>query len=125
MKQAVYLVAVDNGMVSVLQDESGYSLPGGLCGEKDSHELFLMRFCLEKTGYDISVEDFICEERQGDTVEYYYSGSLIDAVTDGKPFPAIPLTQLTRLTSPAQRRATEECLAMMRSDAQGSEDADL
>ena len=126
MKQAVYLIAVTNGCLNVLQTESGCVLPGGECVAGEPHEIFLMRHCMDLDGYVISVEDFVCEQRTETTVEYYYGGSLIEVISGQvHRFTELPVTQLQRLTSPTQRPAVEDCLLMMRADAHGSEDEGL
>lgn len=126
MKQAVYLIAVQNGAISVMNTPSGCVLPGGICDGPESHEAFLNRFCLENTGYEIGVEDFVCEHTEGDVKEYYYSGVLSEAVPgELHRLSDLPLTQLHRLRSASQRNAVEECLDMMRADAHGSDDEDL
>ncbi len=126
MKQAVYLIAVTNGCLNVLQTESGCVLPGGECAAGEPHEIFLMRHCMDLDGYVICVEDFVCEQRAADTMEYYYSGSLTEAISGQvHRFSELPVTQLPRLASPTQRLAVEECLLMMRADAHGSEDEGL
>lgn len=126
MEQAVYLIAVANGELSVQQTDTGCFLPGGKCAAGEPHEIFLMRHCMDDNGYVISVEDFVCEQHTGTTVEYYYSGSLTEEICgEFHRFSDIPITQLQRLTSPTQHRAVEECLLMMRSDAHGSDDDGL
>lgn len=126
MNQFVYLIAVENGEISVLNTPSGYELPGGACAETEPHEIFLMRTCLSNTGYDVCVADFVCEFHENAGKEYYYSGNLLDAVPGQEhSLTQIPLTQLNRLTSSSQRKAVEECLNMMRADAHGSDDEDL
>ena len=126
MKQAVYLIAVSNGCLNVLQTESGCVLPGGECAVDEPHEIFLMRHCMDLDGYVICVEDFVCEQRAGDTTEYYYSGTLTEVISGQiHRFSELPVAQLQRLTSPTQRLAVEDCLLMMRADAHGSEDEGL
>lgn len=126
MKQAVYLIAVANGELTVLQTGSECTLPGGICAAGEPHEIFLMRHCMDVDGYMICVEDFVCEQRAGDTTEYYYSGNLNEEISGQEHcYSRLPVTQLQKLSSPSKRRAVEECLLMMRADAHGSEDDGL
>ena len=122
MKQYVYLIAVTGGELCALPTDGGYGLPGGECAPGEPHEIFLMRYCMDRAGYVICVEDFVCELRTATAVEYYYSGSLTEAISgQAHRFSPLPVAQLQLLTSQTQRRAVEDCLLMMRADAHGSD----
>jgi len=126
MKQFIYLIAIRSGALSVVVNNGSLSLPGGACSEQENHEEYLTKICLEETGFDIQVEDLVCEQRADGGTEYYYSGALQEEVTQPKnALQSLPLTQLNRLPFPRQVRAVEECLAVMRADAHGSDDENL
>lgn len=121
----IYLIAVKNGAVSVQNGVEMTVLPGGACETQEPHEAFLMRYCLEQVGADINVEDFVCEETDGERREFFYCGSVLEQVTEQSLLTELPLTQLRRLSVSTQRRAVEKCLAMLRDDAHGADEEPL
>jgi 8-oxo-dGTP diphosphatase len=71
-RAGVYAIIFDNkGSVAAVRVPEGSFLIGGGIEEGETHEECLKRECLEETGYDIEVKDFICK---GNT--YFYSEQL-------------------------------------------------
>ena len=139
-RPGAYLVAIEDGTLHVIRRNDGkYFLPGGGLEEQESHEACILRECIEETGYDVAVEDFVTSADQYFThpslgglhlIQYYYSGTFIEQLTEPKEQNAgehikLPLSQSDRLESPMQRFAVEQCLEMLRADAHGSDDEDL
>lgn len=80
-----YLVAVCNGRAAVVRTPRGYFLLGGKIEEGESHQECVERECLEESGYQVSVGEFIGSAEtycQHPTigwfhpVQYYYFGCL-------------------------------------------------
>ena len=135
-----YLVAIENGSVHVLRQADGkLRLPGGSLSEGEAHEARICRACMEDTGYDVAVEDFVTVADQFDilstgdalhAIQYFYSGcftELISPPTAGQKLKhlLLPLSEADRLSSPLHRYGVEQCLEMLRADAHGSDDEDL
>lgn len=68
-RAGVYAVILDNeGSVAAVRVPEGNFLIGGGIEEGETHRECLKRECLEETGYDIEVKDFVCK---GNT--YFYA----------------------------------------------------
>ncbi|WP_461614996.1 NUDIX hydrolase [Clostridium sp. Marseille-QA1073] len=60
-----------NGKAATVKTEKGYFLIGGGIKNEETHEKCLIRECLEETGYDIKIKEFICKSDR-----YHYSDPL-------------------------------------------------
>lgn len=68
----VYAIIFDNeGNIATVKIPKGNFLIGGGIDEGETHQECLKRECLEETGYDIEVENFICKGNK-----YFYAESL-------------------------------------------------
>lgn len=68
----VYAIIFNNsGKVVTVKTEKGYFLIGGGIKKEETHRECLIRECLEETGYDIEIKEFICKSDS-----YHYSDSL-------------------------------------------------
>ncbi len=68
----VYAIILNNsGKVATVKTEKGYFLIGGGIKKGETHRECLIRECLEETGYDIEIKEFICKSDR-----YHYSDSL-------------------------------------------------
>lgn len=130
-----YLVAIEAGTLHVICKDGKIRLPGGTSCGGDSHESVILRACVDATGYDVSVDDYIADadwfndEKQYHSIRTYYSGRFLEEIAPHND-PAIrherlPLQDLDRLTFPIERWAVEQGLAMLRADAHGCDDEGL
>ena len=142
-RKGAYLVAFDRGMLCAVRTKSGeLLLPGGGLEEGENHEECLLRECLEETGCDAQVGDYLCSADiyyrhptigPFHQIQFYYHGSLLEQLApvseeeESEGIFLLPLSELDRLYLPIQRYAVEECMRVIRNDAFGydSEDPDF
>ena len=134
-KRYAYLIALDRGGVHVLSNGKQTMLPGGEIMETTSHEKTILGACIDQTGFDVSVEDFITDADAYDNTSAehrtctYYSGSFLEEIAPAcdptLKHTTLPLIDLDRLTDPMDRWAVLACMDMLRADAHGSDDEDL
>lgn len=134
-KRYAYLIALERGGVHVLSNSQRIALPGGEIVDGTSHEETILGACIDQTGFDVSVEDFITDADlyENRSAEHrtctYYSGSFLEEIAPvcdpSLRHTCLSLTDLDRLTDPMDRWAIEQCMDMLRADAHGSDDEDL
>lgn len=133
--KGAYLIAPERGELHVIKRADGsYSLPGAEFADGISHEDAILGACLDQTGYDVAVADYVTDvdlfdsEQALHVTETYYSGSFIEQIAPQSDLSVkherISL-QSTNLLSPMQRYAVLQCTEMLRADAHGSDDEDL
>lgn len=83
-RPGAYLICIKNGHAATVRIPKGYFLIGGGIEGNETHKECIIRECLEETGYDIEVENFICtteayfltNKEYFHPVQYCYSGNL-------------------------------------------------
>lgn len=130
-----YLVAMERGEIHVIKRADGsIALPGAVIDGEVSHEDTILGVCLDQTGYDVQVADYVTDADLFDTdnalhvTETYYSGSFVEKLAPPRD-PSVKHERLSLqnidLLSPMQRYAVLQCAEMLRADAHGSDDEDL
>ncbi len=116
MKELVYLIAVEEDVLQVLQDERGCRLPGGECPAGCRREDFLAEHCLRELGYDVYIEDLICKSQADNTPICFYSGTVLEPLSqDRRLLSPLKLSDTDRLP-PLHAAAVRECIAMMQAE---------
>lgn len=71
-RAGVYAIIFDNeGNIATVRVPMGLFLIGGGIDEGETHQECLKRECIEETGYDLEVKDFVCKGNA-----YFYSEQL-------------------------------------------------
>ncbi|MCR1898579.1 NUDIX domain-containing protein [Irregularibacter muris] len=90
-RKGAYLIAVEKNMLAVVQTPKGYFLLGGGFEEKENHIECIKRECLEETGYDVVIQDYIgCAEEYClhnelgyfHPLQFYYSGKIASKISE-------------------------------------------
>lgn len=92
-REGVYAIIFNNeGNVATVRTNKGNFLIGGGIKYKENHEECLKRECIEETGYDVEVKEFLCKadkyclsEDKGDyfhPIGYFYSANLKEKIKD-------------------------------------------
>ena len=133
--RGAYLVAMERGAIHVISQNGTIRLPGGICADGVSHEVTILGACLDETGWDVSVDDFITDadlyddSAKAHLTATYYSGAFLESLTEKSSSDArheqLSLSELDRLTNPMEQWAVQQCIEMLRADAHGSDDEDL
>lgn len=134
-RPGAYMIAIRNDLLYTVKTKDGdLLLPGGGIEGNETHEECVLRECLEETGYDVRVEDYICSAdiyythpRIGPfhQIQFYYNGVFGEKLANVSPdeestgIYLLPLNELNRLYLPIQRYAVEQCIEQNRSDACG------
>ncbi len=89
--QSAYVIALENGAVHVVYASDGsVTLPGATVTEGRSHEETILGACLDMTGYDVGVDDYVTDvdlyddEQALHITQTYYSGSFIELIAPQK-----------------------------------------
>lgn len=69
-RPGAYVIPIRGDDIGVVKTSKGYFLLGGGIEEGETDEMCIIRECLEETGYDVKVMDFICS---AETYGYHYS----------------------------------------------------
>lgn len=84
-RTGAYLVIIEGNKTAVVKTHRGYFLIGGGIEDGEDHIECIKRECMEETGYDVSVDNYIgsaemytTNERLGyfHPIQYYYKGKL-------------------------------------------------
>ena len=139
-RHGAYLIAFNRECLHVVRGKTtGYLLPGGALEENETHEDCIRRECLEETGWDVEVKDYVCtadsyiiHERIGPfhPIQTYYHGTFTEewippSDTDVIEHTLLPLTALDQLYSPMQRYAVELCIKNLHNDRFGYDREDI
>ena len=90
-REGAYLIPIKNGRVAVIETPKGYFLLGGGVDTGESHEACIKRECLEETGCEARVGNWIASAETYTThpvigyfhpIQAYYAGELSERVQD-------------------------------------------
>ena len=133
--RGAYLIAIENGRLHVLTKNGVTRLPGGDVTKNASHEEVILQACMDTTGFDVAVEDFVTDADLFDqatathSVRTYYSGTFFEQITAPSDITyahkQIFISDLDSLSLDIERWAVRECIEMLRADAHGSDDEEL
>lgn len=133
--RGAYLIAIENGRLHVLSKGGKNMLPGETIVDGASHEDVILQFCMNTTGFDVQVEDYVTDADLFDTantlhsVRTYYSGAFLEQIAPPLDttytHKQIPLSDLDQLSLDIEKWAVRECIEMLRADAHGSDDEEL
>ena len=56
-----YLIAIESGTLHAVRKNGGYYLLGGKTAEGMSYEDTILQACMDATGFDASVDDFVTD----------------------------------------------------------------
>ena len=133
--RGAYLIAIENGRLHVLTKDGKTVLPGGTVFNSSSHEAVILQSCMDATGFDVAVEDFVTDADLFDqanaihSTRTYYSGVFFEQIANPSDITyahkQISLSDLDLLSLDIEKWAVRECIEMLRADAHGSDDEDL
>ena len=133
--RGAYLIAIESGQLHVLTKDGMTRLPGGDVTEHSSHEDAIRQSCMDATGFDVAVEDFVTDADLFDqatathSTRTYYSGAFFEQIANPSDITythkQISLSDLDRLSLDIEKWAVRECIEMLRADAHGSDDEEL
>ena len=127
-RTGAYLVVIEEDKTAVVKTYRGYFLLGGGIEGAEDHIACIRRECLEETGYDVTVEEYIgsaemytVHDRLGDfhPIQYYYRGKLnahvAEQIEKDHRLEWLPIADIEeKMYVPGQIWAVKKCLETMR-----------
>lgn len=134
-QREAYLIALDRGNVHVIRKAGKYYLPGQKNAENTSHEDTILQACIDTTGFDVCVDNYIADadlydqDNRVHSVRTYYSGAFLEQITppanQSVSHEQLSLSDIDRLALEIDRWAVTKGIEMLRTDAHGSDDEGL